>query len=78
VPRETKALTPRTRAQRQAGTSAEYAQLTRTMALIFKREGARGFYKGITANMLRSAPNSALIFAIYEAVKDRLLSSFVS
>jgi len=64
-------------AQRQASTSAEYAQLTRTMALIYKREGARGFYKGITANMLRSAPNSALIFAIYEAVKDRL-GAFIS
>ncbi len=35
---------------------------------LFRVEGVRGFYKGIVPNVLRVAPNSAIMFVTYEAV----------
>jgi solute carrier family 25 folate transporter 32 len=39
------------------------------------REGARGFYKGFSANVLRVAPQSAITLVVYEKTKA-LLESF--
>jgi len=35
---------------------------------MWKREGARSFYKGITPRVLRVAPGQAIVFAVYERV----------
>ncbi|CAJ1942471.1 unnamed protein product [Sphenostylis stenocarpa] len=38
-------------------------------------EGVRGYYKGITANLLRNAPASSIIFIVYENVLKYLKPS---
>lgn len=35
---------------------------------MWKREGVRSFYKGITPRVLRVAPGQAIVFAVYERV----------
>lgn len=36
---------------------------------MFKEEGVRAFYKGITPRVARVAPGQAVVFAVYEKVK---------
>ncbi|WWC73746.1 uncharacterized protein I206_107718 [Kwoniella pini CBS 10737] len=36
---------------------------------MFKNEGAKAFYKGITPRVLRVAPGQAIVFTVYERVK---------
>ncbi|OCH93497.1 mitochondrial carrier [Obba rivulosa] len=36
---------------------------------LWRKEGARAFYKGITPRVLRVAPGQAIVFAVYERVK---------
>ena len=35
---------------------------------MWKQEGVRSFYKGITPRVLRVAPGQAVVFAVYEKV----------
>lgn len=35
---------------------------------MWRREGFRSFYKGITPRVLRVAPGQAIVFAVYERV----------
>ncbi|KAH8115260.1 mitochondrial carrier [Phellopilus nigrolimitatus] len=53
------------------GTSsyAKIASITREM---FRQEGARAFYKGITPRVLRVAPGQAVVFPVYEKVSSVL------
>lgn len=37
---------------------------------MWKTEGARSFYKGITPRVLRVAPGQAIVFAVYERVSS--------
>jgi len=39
---------------------------------ILKNEGVRGFYKGLTPNMVRIFPSSGLFFLVYESVLLKL------
>lgn len=39
---------------------------------IMRNEGVRGFYKGLTPNMLRIFPSSGLFFLVYESVLLKL------
>ncbi|KAN0081337.1 Mitochondrial carrier domain containing protein [Tylopilus felleus] len=39
---------------------------------MWRREGARSFYKGITPRVLRVAPGQAIVFAVYERVRTIL------
>lgn len=36
---------------------------------MWKQEGFRSFYKGITPRVLRVAPGQAVVFAVYERVR---------
>ena len=36
---------------------------------MFRQEGARAFYKGITPRVLRVAPGQAVVFPVYEKVR---------
>lgn len=36
---------------------------------MWKQEGFRSFYKGITPRVLRVAPGQAIVFAVYERVR---------
>lgn len=45
-------------------------QRIRGIALeMWKQEGFRSFYKGITPRVLRVAPGQAVVFAVYERVR---------
>lgn len=37
---------------------------------MFRQEGARAFYKGITPRVLRVAPGQAVVFPVYEKVRS--------
>ena len=39
---------------------------------MFKQEGARAFYKGITPRVMRVAPGQAVTFTVYEFLKEKL------
>ncbi|QDS75164.1 Mitochondrial succinate-fumarate transporter [Venturia effusa] len=39
---------------------------------MWKQEGARSFYKGITPRVMRVAPGQAVTFTVYEFLKDKL------
>ncbi|KAI5123802.1 hypothetical protein M0805_009097 [Coniferiporia weirii] len=53
------------------GTSAasKIMQIAREM---FRQEGARAFYKGITPRVLRVAPGQAVVFPVYEKVSQMI------
>jgi solute carrier family 25 (mitochondrial citrate transporter), member 1 len=42
---------------------------------MFKQEGAKAFYKGITPRVMRVAPGQAVTFTVYEYLKKQLESS---
>ncbi|KAH8429425.1 putative succinate:fumarate antiporter (Acr1) [Aspergillus melleus] len=42
---------------------------------MFKQEGARAFYKGITPRVMRVAPGQAVTFTVYEFLKGKLEAS---
>ncbi|RVX69912.1 Succinate/fumarate mitochondrial transporter [Exophiala mesophila] len=42
---------------------------------MFKQEGARAFYKGITPRVMRVAPGQAVTFTVYEYLKKKLEDS---
>ena len=63
----------KTRMQRERTPGHEgYQRTLSSIKRISKFEGLRGFYKGLTANLVRVVPSSALIFAVYEETKYRL------
>lgn len=37
---------------------------------MFRQEGPKAFYKGITPRVMRVAPGQAVVFAVYERVKS--------
>ena len=47
---------------------AAYASFGSAVRAIAAREGVRGFYKGLLPGIIKSAPASAITFAVYEAV----------
>jgi solute carrier family 25 citrate transporter 1 len=50
---------------------AGQSSLQRIVAIasdMWKTEGVRSFYKGITPRVLRVAPGQAIVFAVYERV----------
>ncbi|RJE22370.1 Succinate fumarate mitochondrial transporter [Aspergillus sclerotialis] len=69
--------TIKTRLQRTRGEPGQSA-LTRITIIakdMFKQEGARAFYKGITPRVMRVAPGQAVTFTVYEFLKARLENS---
>lgn len=50
------------------GTTA-LQRITAIAGDMWKQEGVRSFYKGITPRVLRVAPGQAVVFAVYERVK---------
>ncbi|KAL2385069.1 hypothetical protein RJZ90_001532 [Blastomyces dermatitidis] len=66
--------TIKTRLQRtpaQPGQTA-LSRITTISSEMFKQEGARAFYKGITPRVMRVAPGQAVTFTVYEFIKERL------
>jgi solute carrier family 25 thiamine pyrophosphate transporter 19 len=46
--------------------TAEFSSFASAFATILRKEGVRGFYKGLTPGLIKSAPASAITFAAYE------------
>jgi solute carrier family 25 citrate transporter 1 len=46
--------------------------LTRSCRDMWKQEGSRSFYKGITPRIMRVAPGQAVTFTVYEYLKGIL------
>ena len=57
------------RVQQRFDGTPEYRGLVDCAQKIMRREGARGFYKGFVANILRVAPQSALTLLAYERIR---------
>jgi solute carrier family 25 (mitochondrial citrate transporter), member 1 len=69
--------TIKTRLQKTPGQPGETA-VSRVVTIardMFKQEGARAFYKGITPRVMRVAPGQAVTFTVYEFLKDKLEKS---
>lgn len=50
------------------GRVQHYSSAANCIAVIARQEGIAGFYKGSLASLLKAMPNSALNFAMYNAV----------
>lgn len=46
----------------------KYKAFWQTLALVFKEEGIKGVYRGLTTQLIRQIPNTAIMMATYEAV----------
>ncbi|KAE8363363.1 mitochondrial carrier domain-containing protein [Aspergillus caelatus] len=69
--------TIKTRLQKTRAEPGQSA-VSRIMAIandMFKQEGARAFYKGITPRVMRVAPGQAVTFTVYEFLKGKLEKS---
>lgn len=69
--------TIKTRLQKTRAEPGQSA-VTRIMVIakdMFKTEGARAFYKGITPRVMRVAPGQAVTFTVYEYLKGKLEKS---
>lgn len=69
--------TIKTRLQKTRGEPGQSA-VSRIMVIakdMFKEEGARAFYKGITPRVMRVAPGQAVTFTVYEFLKGKLEAS---
>ena len=47
---------------------SKYHRFWQTLGLVFKEEGIRGVYRGLTTQLIRQIPNTAIMMATYEAV----------
>lgn len=47
---------------------SKYTGFWQTLGLVFKEEGIRGVYRGLTTQLVRQIPNTAIMMATYEAV----------
>ena len=60
--------TVRRRMQLQGAVGSErmYSNAFSCAASVFRKEGLVAFYRGLSANLLRAAPNTAVQFTAYE------------
>ncbi|XP_045477605.1 solute carrier family 25 member 36-A isoform X1 [Harmonia axyridis] len=54
----------------------KYTGFWQTVGLVFKEEGLRGVYRGLTTQLVRQIPNTAIMMATYEAVVYILTARF--
>ncbi|EED22828.1 succinate:fumarate antiporter (Acr1), putative [Talaromyces stipitatus ATCC 10500] len=69
--------TIKTRLQRTPAEPGQTAlgRITMIAGEMFKQEGAKAFYKGITPRVMRVAPGQAVTFTVYEFLKGKLENS---
>lgn len=56
------------KATAEPGKSA-FQRIAAIASEMWRQEGVRSFYKGITPRVLRVAPGQAIVFAVYERVR---------
>lgn len=59
---------------REEGT--KYQSFFQTLGLVVQEEGFRGLYRGLTTQLVRQIPNTAIIMATYETVAYFLTKCF--
>jgi len=66
--------TIKTRLQKSPATPGQtsFGRITKICSNMWKEEGARSFYKGITPRVMRVAPGQAVTFTVYEYLKGVL------
>ncbi|AAW43651.1 succinate:fumarate antiporter, putative [Cryptococcus deneoformans JEC21] len=66
--------TIKTRIQKASKVEGETAlsRMAKVASEMFRNEGAKAFYKGITPRVLRVAPGQAIVFTVYERVKKMI------
>lgn len=62
----------RTRLQNQTRKPYKYNGIIHAIKVMSKEEGVRGFYKGLSTNLVRTVPSSALTILTYELVVRKL------
>lgn len=62
----------RTRLQNQTKRPYKYQGVIHAIEVISKEEGLRGFYKGLSTNLVRTVPSSAMTILTYELVVRKL------
>ncbi|KAI9476518.1 MAG: mitochondrial carrier domain-containing protein [Benjaminiella poitrasii] len=62
----------RTRLQNQTRKPYKYKGIAHTIQVMSKEEGIRGFYKGLSTNLLRTVPSSAMTILTYEMIVKKL------
>lgn len=62
----------RTRLQNQTRKPYKYQGIVHAIKIISKEEGIRGFYKGLSTNLVRTVPSSAMTILTYELVVKKL------
>ncbi|KAI8867240.1 mitochondrial carrier [Ramicandelaber brevisporus] len=65
----------RTRLQNQATDPPRYRGIIHAVIKIFREEGPRAYYQGLSTNLIRTVPNSAITLLVYELMY-RYLHSF--
>ncbi|KAK4534212.1 hypothetical protein CDCA_CDCA01G0237 [Cyanidium caldarium] len=63
----------RTRMQQHRADQRLYGNMSRALRTIVVLHGLRGLYRGMTANLLRVTPSSAITFVCYEQISHFLL-----
>jgi solute carrier family 25 (mitochondrial phosphate transporter), member 23/24/25/41 len=56
------------------GMGYEYSSISGAIRQILVQEGVRGFYKGLTPNLLKVAPSMAANWLSFELAKDFFMS----
>jgi solute carrier family 25 (mitochondrial citrate transporter), member 1 len=66
--------TIKTRLQKNPAQPGETAisRITNIASEMWKQEGVRSFYKGITPRVMRVAPGQAVTFTVYEFLRSKL------
>jgi solute carrier family 25 folate transporter 32 len=62
----------RTRLQNQTKKPYKYKGIMHAIQIISMEEGVRGFYKGLTTNLVRTVPSSAMTILTYEVIVKKL------
>ena len=52
---------------------SRYRSFFQTLFLVFKEEGRAGLYRGLSTQLIRQIPNTAIVMATYEAVVHLLM-----
>lgn len=56
----------------------KYKGFWQTLSLVYQEEGHRGLYRGLSIQLIRQIPNTAIMMATYEAVVHMLTTYFNS
>lgn len=54
------------------GSEVQYTGMIDVFQKTFRREGLKGFYKGLFPNLLKVVPAASITYVVYEEMKKRM------